>query len=174
MGGSPSHTSSPHFTSSSAGPPPLYVSAGLREKGVHLFGERSQVQQCTLLALNVIRVLVWDLNKGMIKRRDSDGMCDINFDHRFLIASCFLLSNWFCSRAHLSAVTRVYMKMESNVYLLPHTHNSLSPSLPVHQCGGFGRQQERGLGDGSQRPCDKAISPHESSSELTVNTNWCH
>lgn len=32
-------TSSPHFTSSSAGPPPLYVSARLRKKGLYVFRE---------------------------------------------------------------------------------------------------------------------------------------
>lgn len=62
------------------------------------------------------------------------------------------------------------MKMETNVFLLP----GPTPALPVHQRFGLGSQQQWGLGDGSQRACDKAISPHEGSSELTVNTNWCH
>lgn len=67
------------------------------------------------------------------------------------------------------------MKMETNVYpLLPQLTPTPAASPPVRQRTGLGRQQEKGLGDGSQRPSDKAISLHESSSELTVHTNWSH
>lgn len=123
--------------------------------------------------LRALVVLVWGLKKWTVHRPVRK---DLSFGHKFFTTSCM------CFEIDCVQGTSVccYKNWDENgdkcftppsLPLTPHTH---TPSLPVHQHAGLGRHQERGLGDGSQRPCDKAISPHESSSELTVNTNWCH
>lgn len=97
-------TSSPHLTSSSAKALLSCVSSRPRGKDIHLFGERTQGPKA-----------------DPSSREDTESQT-----YGFFIAS----APW----AHLSAVTRVYMRMEINVYLFPLNHNPPHPSLTRSAC----------------------------------------